>query len=445
MNPRPCTSDFNLDRHLIPFLQDCPFFAELSRHLGKFASRDIPTACVTYDPVSDQIAAYFNPDFMKTLPNFQVRGVIKHEFYHPSLGHLTARKRFPDKAWNIATDLAINSLITENAGKPADATDESTDDELRILPKFALVPGRWPSKRDGTDLTAVEKKASELGALIAGFPKMKASEWYFEQIMAVAQEKCSPGSDPFEGEAWIGSMDDHSPWDDIPDEQREYVEGKVKTIVARAVRHADSLSSGWGDIPVEIRDKIRKSVSTIVDWRSVLRQFVGTLVRGARASSIKRINRRYPYVHPGVKRSYSAKLLVARDESGSVSKQMLELFFGELNSLTRKVEIDFLPFDSDCSNNDVVRWSKGTIPEAATMRTKCGGTDFNAPTRVFNDPRNRGRWDGLLILTDGGAPAPIPSRAKRGWVLAPGCKLIFNTSELQIPITSDKPMTDAFW
>lgn len=452
-----CESNFNLERHLIPFLQDCAFFAELSRQLTKTPTRDIPTAAVTFDPRSDQISLFYNPDFMDTLSNWEIRGVLTHEFYHLVFCHLSARRKKPARMWNVATDLAINTIIIENAGKPVSGEDGR---DSRPLPRFALVPGQWPTKPDGRELSKEEKEGAELATLIASFPKMQSSEWYFNKIMEAAKnfkkkdkskskagegEPGEPGGDPFGGEEkWIDSWDDHDPWDEVSDEQREYVEGKAKAIIEKAVRHADQTATGWGSIPSELREDIRRSVSTIINWRAVLRQFIGSITRGGRTTSIKRINRRYPYIHPGVKRRYGAKLLIARDESGSVSNEMIELFFGELNTLTKKVEIDFLPFDCSCNEKEIVKWSKGTIPAAATKRTRGGGTDFNAPSKIFNDPKNRGRWDGMLIMTDGMAPQPGPVRGKRGWILGKGCKLDFQSSELQIFVSKDKPMGGAW-
>lgn len=460
---KQCETDFNLERHLIPFLQDCAFFAELSRQLTKIPTLDMPTAAVAYDPKSDQITLYYNPQFLDSLSNWEIRGVLTHEFYHFVFGHLAARRKDRSRLWNVATDLAINSIIIKNAGKPRDAGEDSRD--ARPLPRFALVPGQWPTKPDGRELSKEEKEGAELAALIASFPDMQASEWYYNKILEKAKSKSKkgkgkpdnqkgqggpgqgePGDDDGDmfGEDWIDSMDDHDSWDDVPEEQREYVEGKVKSIIERAVRHADQLSTGWGSIPAELRADIRRSIESVINWRAVLRQFIGTLVRGGRTTSIKRINRRYPYIHPGIKRGYTAKLLIARDESGSVSNEMLAEFFGELSVLTKKVEIDFLPFDCSAREKDIVRWTKGNIPEKATKRTRGGGTDFNAPSRIFNDPKNRGRWDGMLILTDGMAPVPGPVRGKRGWVLGTGCKLEFQTTELQVFVTKDKPMSGAW-
>jgi predicted metal-dependent peptidase len=237
-------------------------------------------------------------------------------------------------------------------------------------------------------------------------------------------------------------MDDHSGWDDIPEEQREYVEGKVRAIVESAVQAADQQSNGWGNIPANIRDEIRRSISTIIPWQAVLKQFVGTLNPGGRTTSIKRINRRYPYIHPGVKRARAPKLLIAIDESGSVGNEMLQMFFGELSTLTRKMDITLVPFDCDCRVEDCTEWRRGQ--PAPVAREKCGGTSFDAPTRMANDPKNRGRWDGMLIMTDGECSEPGPSRMKRGWVLGKGQKLYFDSNELQIFLDDAKPMTGAW-
>lgn len=457
-------SKYNLDSHLISFLQDAPFFAELSRHIRKVQTRDIPTAGVGFDQQYDDITLYWNPEFFESLTNDETRGVLLHEFYHLVFGHLTARRKSPPKMWNVATDLAINSIIVSSvaAGMTKNA-----------LPSGALIPGIFPVPPSDRKYTKEEKAAMPIAALIESFPHAQASEWYFEKLKEKAssgaqqrgscpvhKHECkepgdpqinqdNPGTDNSDknkpdssggvnegdctcGDSWIDSMDDHSGWEVIPEHLRESVANRVSNIVEKAVRHADSQANGWGNVPAALRESIRKSVSKIVDWRQVLRQFVGSLARGNKTSSIKRINRRYPYIHPGSKRAYAAKLLVAIDQSGSVSDQMLALFFVELAQLTKRVSVTILPFDCAASGEDITEWRRGTNPVMG--RVKGGGTDFNAPTAFVNDPKNRGKWDGMLILTDGECGAPISSRIKRGWVLGPGCKLPFATNEISISL-----------
>jgi len=419
-------TEVNLDRHLIAFLQDTPFFAELSRHIRKTPTMDLPTAGVAFDPKFDDITLYWNPDFIAKLPDPQVRGLLIHEFYHLVFCHLTSRRKTPHKMWNVATDLAINSIIT----------DTSQQNKNVELPDGGLIPGIFPKGPEGREYTKEEKDAMPIAELIANFPRSQSSEWYFEKLKDKVEEERAkgnghgdPNGDPF-GD--LDSMDDHAGWEDIPEEHREAIEGRLKDIVEKATKHADSQANGWGHIPAELREEIRKSVSRIVDWRSVLRQFVGGLARGERTNTMKRINRRFPYIHPGTKRGYVAKLLVAIDQSGSVDNTQLALFFNELSALTKKVSVTILPFDCDANIKDTFEWKKVTNPDV--KRARGAGTDLNAPTRIANDPKNRGRWDGMLIMTDGECTLPSPSRIKRGWVISPGHKLLFSTDEITITL-----------
>lgn len=454
-------TDFELDKHLIPYLQEVPFFAELSRQLRKTPTIDkkMPTAGVSFNPETDEIVLYWNPNFFNKLSNWQVRGVLTHEFYHLVFGHLNARRKKPAKLWNVATDLAINSIIVSNAkdSMPRDAEPGDTP-----LPDCVLIPGQFPKHPEGREFSAEEKEGMKIGAAIAGFPKMMASEWYFHKLLEAQKEQNkgqrekgqkggqgTPGEgDPGEGDEGgdlddlIESMDDHSMWDDVPEEYQDYVEGRVKAMVEKAVKYADSHPQGWGNMPSDLVSEIRKSVSQVVNWRQVLRQFIGSLIRGSRSSSIKRINKRYPYVHPGVKRGYNAKLLIAMDQSGSVPDEMVSEFFAELRGLTKRISIDVLPFDSEANEKQIMPWNKGAAPKL--KRVKHGGTSFDAPTRVFNDPKNRGRWDGMLVMTDGECSQPGPARKKRGWIMGKGHKLMFPSDELQIFLDKDQPMAGAW-
>lgn len=450
-----CNTDFNIYRALSTLMAESPFYAEISRNLRKVPTNDIETAGVTYDPKRDEMCLFFNPLFMSSLPDEQQRGVLIHEMDHLVFGHVNGRRKTPHTFWNIATDLAINSLIMKyRAGCYKEAA------HLDPLPKWTLLPGRRPIPapplpgQTERKLTKEDEEVNKwLGDLIEKFPTERASEWYFNEIMKSAAENnmikkigiAIPGGngEPSEGgSGTIGSWDNHDVWDQATgaDATEEYVEARVKEILEKAVKRADSTSDGWGNMPSEIREAIRKSVSTIINWRAVLRQFIGTLVRGAKTSSIKRINRRYPYVHPGTKRSYNAKLIVALDDSGSVGQDMTELFFAELASLTKKVSISVIHFDTSCGKP--YEWRRGS--DCPRIRQRSGGTDFNAPTNFVNLPENRGKWDGMLICTDGECSEPSASRIKRGWVLAPNHKLLFNSNELQIFPDKAQQMTGAW-
>lgn len=435
-SPTACETQFNLDRHLVSFLQDNPFFAELSRHIHKTPTLSIPTAGVSFDEANDELCLWWNPEFFAKLTPREVRGVLTHEYYHLVFGHLYGRRRKPAQLWNVATDLAINSIIVDSS-KQGYGSSHLTGE--RILPEGCLLPGTWPTAPNGREFTEEEKQAMPLAQVISQLPTMQSSEWYFDKIQQDLKDKLGEGASIGEG---TGSFDDHDMWESVPDEVREYVEGKVKSVVEQAVRKADAQPNGWGNVPMELSEAIRKSVSNVINWRSVLRQFVGAIVSGDRSTSIKRINRRYPYIHPGVKRGHVAKLLIAIDQSGSVDDKMLSEFFAELGTLTKKVTIDVVPFDTAALEKDVYTWRRGAVVEA--RRVRCGGTDFNAPTVLANDPKNRGRWDGLLIMTDGECGAPGPSRLRRGYVVGKGHKLLFPTNDVVVTMSNEKASQGAW-
>jgi len=98
-----------LDKILIKFLIDEPFFSSIVRSMRKVPTNSIPTAGVSFK--DDSITLYWNPSFLNDLTGRQVFGLLKHECYHLIFKHLTIRKQDPHLLWNIATDLAIQQFL----------------------------------------------------------------------------------------------------------------------------------------------------------------------------------------------------------------------------------------------------------------------------------------------------------------------------------------------
>lgn len=451
--------EYKMHRPYMQLLAESTFYAALARYV-RFQPTfrdDVMTAGVRYDVRLNEFVLEFNPFFMKWIEKTEgLAGsvfVLRHELSHIFLGHTTARARDPHLPWNLATDTIIN-LMCSQVGK---------------IPDWVIFPGRISKKPDGTDYPLDE--ISPATKIIASWnPKEDhCSEWYFNELMKGAPEDFAQqmiviqsDGQPASGQSGKGckgpqgSFDSHD-WDvtmssnesDGQDEKngagagsgmdaedfQEFLAEKARELVEKAVNEADKSANGWGNMPSDMQSQIRRMVSKQVDWKTLLRQFVGKSIRGGRTVSIKRINRKYPYIHPGLKRGYVAKLVAMIDQSGSVGDSAVEMFFGELHNLTRMMEIDVYPFDTRVEEKDCIRWKRGA--PTPTQRAYCGGTDFSAPTQFANDTKNRGRWDGLIILTDGLAPKPCPSRMKRAWILAPGCKLEFTPEPGETVIMMD--------
>ena len=366
---------FDLKLHAYRLLMDEPFFAALSRKLEKREDRSIPTAGVRVCPDTAQFEMIYNPEFFASLPEEHIKGVLKHEFYHLIFEHVTNRKPegVPHKTWNIAADLAINSHLVGE------------------LPELACMPGVGPFEK---------------------LPKLKSAEWYLKNITDDQVEQCGNEG---EGEPGTGQLDDHSGWDKEGDEAaaaaNQMAKERLKQAMKEAAKEASKSPNGWGSVSGDLKKEIIKRLETKVDWRKVLRYFIKTSQRANKSSTVRRINKRYAYIHPGKKVKRQAKIAIAIDQSGSVSNDMLESFFSELNKLAKLASFTVIPFDTTVNDKLVYEWKQGKSHKAE--RVMCGGTCFDAPTEYVN---KRGDFDGVIILTDMEAPKPKNCKAQRMWL-----------------------------
>ena len=390
---------FDLNKHTARLLMKEPFFAALSRKIDKKATTAVPTAGVKVNQETGQFEMVYNPEFFEKMTDVERTGVLKHEFYHLIFEHVTGRlpEAGMSRKWNFATDLAINShLIGE-------------------LPEGALIPG--------------EGHFAEL-------PVGKSAEWYFENLPKNDEDKGEQGEgeqgegqgepgegggqgQPGEGQEGQGQgggepqpWDDHSGWGEQEGNNNtanEIAKQRLKEALKEAAQEA-SKANAWGSVSQGVRQDIMDRLTAKIDWKKVLRYFIKTSQKANKSSTIKRINRRYAYVHPGRKTNRTAKIAISIDQSGSVDDGMLAQFFAELNKLAKLAEFTVIPFDSQVGEDKIYVWKKGE--NRKRERVMYGGTCFNAPTKYVNEHN----FDGHIILTDMMAPKPIASKCQRMWM-----------------------------
>lgn len=446
--------NWDLDREAVSWIQCSIFMAEFSRWIRKRSADrsagglNVGTAAAIFNLKTEEIEIVYNPRFMASIAEDRqgngieprAASINEHEHMHLILQHVTARRRDPHSLWNISTDLAINSLIARG-------------DTPSRLPSMVLLPGiMHKGPIDPSQPKEVQEAREKLSKIIFELPQEQASEWYFNKIKTESEKQgynwgkkgmkipgaAKPGSDGEPDEGWIlFPSDEHGGWDDIPDELRDIVDGKIKHALRKAAQKADGSSTGWGNIPSELREEIRAYAFGSVDWKAILRNFCGNLRTGERSRSVKRVDRRFPYIHPGLKRSRNPSVLVLVDQSGSVSDEILSRFFGALDGLSRKMTFDVVPFDHTVAVTDKFEWKRGQKP--ALKRVRGGGTSFDAAIEYANDPRNRGKWEGVIMLTDGECSQPRACRNKLCYIIAPGHKLTFNKRDTEMVVEmSDK-------
>lgn len=410
---------FSMDAAAIRLLLTEPFFAEVMRSITKVRDEKISTAGVMAR--DGDLYLYWNPKFCASMPGQEVIGLLKHECYHLVFQHCTTRRMTPHNIHNMATDLAINSII------PYDE-----------LPKCGLIPGRPLDLTHVTDPTRL-MELKKLSDLIASLPVGKSADWYFSHLL----EHLPPGSGEGDGESsgpgsGIPGMDEHEGWGEMSDEEKAVINGKVKEAVRNAVKKCDR-NGQWGSVSAEMREELRRMVEDSVDWRKVLQNFVGSSQRLNKAHTLRKLNRKYPYIHPGVQRSHTAHVGTFVDMSGSVGDDDLERIYAVLGGLAKKVTFTFVPFDYTVDEANMFEWKKGQ--KKPPVRFRSGGTSFIAVNEYVK--KHRGDFDGIIICTDGEAEDPGPSPVRRCWVLVPGTKLLFNPHPGDIVVQMDKGVKKA--
>ena len=422
---------FELDPHVLNLMWDEPFFSNILRSVTKIKTDQIPTAGVICQ--DNDFKLWWNPKFVAALDGLEVKGLLKHEAYHLIFEHTTTRRRDPHTTWNYCTDWAINSLI-----------------DKRELPECGLYPGDTFEPLTDEQKTKMGPKNVErherMSAFQASLPVGLSAEQYF----GLVNDDADAGKDIEDSNKGMSLQDlvdaikngdiqfdedgnptdaegnpipvspggsggeGHDGWDKLSDEDREFLKGKMKKVLEDATQKADS-TNGWGSVGAETRGAIRELISREVDWKKVLKSAVGNKKRAGRTSNVKCINPKYPGVHPGTQRNYTSSWSVYVDQSGSVGDNELALAFGELTSMAKRTSFEVFYFDTEVDTDNSFKWRKGG--RVVAKRTRCGGTCFKAPTKHANE--NKGKFDGLIIITDGFAPKPQPSRLRRVWVITP--------------------------
>lgn len=365
---------FDFETHLFALLREEPFLASFSLRLDKVNTDKVRTCGVRLNKDTLKYEFFYNPGFMNSLTPREATGVMKHEFYHLILGHVTSRfskdRQENMKMWNIAADLAINSYLQNE------------------LPQIACVPGR--------------DKFAEV-------PPFQSAEWYYDFL----QQNEDDFKDILDS---MDTLDDHGHWGDSGDSDgassaAEQVAQQRLDNDLKEVGQEASKSNGWGSIPNHVRESaLERARSCAVDWRKTLRYFCITSKKANRSSSIKKLNKRYPFIHSGKKSNRVANIAISVDQSGSMTEEQLAGIGAELTKLAEIVDFTVIPFDHEVVKQGVFRWAKGK--KLQLKRVAYGGTNFNAPTQYVNERK----FDGHVILTDLMASPPEKSNCKRIWI-----------------------------
>jgi predicted metal-dependent peptidase len=344
------------------------FVHEILMMMEKRQTKAVGTMGVTIKDA--KLILFYNLDFVNTLTDPELRFVLTHEIYHVVLHHCCVRlpeRKEDRKLYNIAADLAINCLIS--------------DDPCRHMPK----------EKDG------DRKGKNVGLRPTQEPYNFPDKQSMEQYVLLLHEMKDQGKDIGDGEGngdgqdGSGSLDNHDGWSDADAEI-------VKQEIRNKIEELSKRQNGWGNIPGDVQQIIQAAQKSSVRWWKYLRHYLGNLVTSKVESTFKKPHRRYGYPYCGTKRLHTDRKLVAIDTSGSISTDDLSHFLAEVNKLAELQPVDLVMFDHAVQGK-IMPFDRKRVSFDFKGR---GGTAFT-PVIELADQR---RYQSLIILTDGCAEAP---------------------------------------
>lgn len=309
------------------------------------------------------IHLYLNPTKMNEFTTKEKLGVLIHEYLHVLFLHCTKRgKEDPEKRRleNIAMDMSINQLIVSSFA----------------LPKVAVFHNKGQFN----------------------FPSDLTSEQYFELLEKMAESQDVGGD----------SLDNHDSWDEgdqlegrsvIKEIAESYAEGKNAQNMGKTLagsKHGDLL------------EKILSIETNDIAWQNEVKRFMHNVKDIKRKGTWKRFSRRYGFPNQGRKHKNIAKVAAIVDTSGSMDQTFLSHIGGQLNLMTRFMQVDI--FFVDAALQGEIKKFK---PSKELEYPGRGGTDMQPGfDRAFEDG-----YRGVVCFTDGHLYSTVSSQLPTLWVV----------------------------
>lgn len=355
---------------LLKLLLKAPFYGYIASKLTIRESFDIKKIRITVYPV---LVLTYNPQWFRDLSSDQKIGAVLHELMHIILLHPFRRGDRKPSLWAVAGDMAVNQYVDKKY---------LNDDSVTI------------------DIIAKEFKIR--------IPYYQSSEFYYSILEKFESRLTLGGS---EQEALIILESDKEMKTDIIEDQ-DVSSSNLSAIKSEIVTSMEN-SGAENEMPGELKKTLDQVYHEYkVNWKSVLKRFLSKRGKINKRKSYKRISRRYENL-PGTIKTKGVEALVALDESGSMSDELIKIYLKELKEINKitGVNIQVVRFDSSCSEPVPLRQY---IEEEG--RERRGGTDFRPIFKLADNIK----IPLVIIFTDGEGDAPESVNQRVLWLLTKG-------------------------
>jgi len=336
---------------------------------------------------------YYDADWVETLTDDELKGVLVHEVMHCVLEHMDRCGNRYHELFNIAGDVVINNMLVNN--------------HLN-LPKKVIVPSSNECDVMGFHIKNIQEKSAEM--LYDELWRKLADKFNRDTSKMKQHIKKHGGNYGFDTHIYDkgGKLAKKNKNQQKPD---------WKKVTTDALHYAKSR----GDTPAGMERELGRLNETFIDWRGLLYRYITSQIpvdyNWAKPS--KR-SQALGFYMPGVVKE-SIDIIAAIDTSGSISPRELTEFLSEVCGIISKFKnVNLTVIDCDCRVNGAQDFKNVTADDIKSrIKLRGGGGTSHIP--VFNwINKNKPAAKLLIAFTDGYTEFPKPKDVKINtiWVVA---------------------------
>ena len=307
-----------------------PFYASLLFRMPFVESTAVETMGVNGREI------FYNPDSdLDTMPMAQLKGVLCHEVMHCANGHHTRRGGRDFMEWNEACDLAINPLII---GAGMELPDDSLDDATWAgMSAEAIYHARHSSHEPGDDKPEPDQgKGDDDADGAQGDDGTPGDDSQGDDGQSGDDGQDGDGSQGASDVGGCGCVMDFPGDTDAEPSPAELATERQDWNVAMA--QAAQTARVAGELGADLERMVKDALTPKAPWEDLLREFMAQ--KASDDYSWSPPNRRYIWRDlylPSTTSTRMGTMVIAVDNSGSITDATLAQFAGELNCILEDV------------------------------------------------------------------------------------------------------------
>lgn len=299
---------------------------------------------------------FYHPDYVDSLNDEELEGVLCHEAVHIAGLHPLRREGRHPMGWNIAADMEVNEIVQNQGGM--------------ILPKDTIPGKPGTAEQHYEDMRKKHEKLCGCGSG-QGDESEDCDQHSGQRSCVIFEPECEPGEDP----------------------------ANVRAEIEETVKQAWTVAKMAGNVPEGMDRLLEDLLVPKLKWYEILRRFVETKYEPQiQWDSPNRRHLHRGIVLPGLGRKQTfAEIGFGIDTSGSMGGEELLAAASEVRYVIddvygNDVLLPVIWFDA-AAYLDFVGMDDDLVPKGG------GGTDFSVVMECVKE--NDLKISGLVIVTDG--------------------------------------------